>query len=76
MAHALRAWAISEQEKSQSVTYSTDLELDYLEVLRKLCLNTHCIKDKISSLSNTFIMHTFSHPKSVFGTGNMMFMYV
>jgi len=29
MAHALRAWAISEQEKSQSVTYSTDLELDY-----------------------------------------------
>ena len=29
MAHALRAWAISEQEQSQSVTYSTDLELDY-----------------------------------------------
>ena len=29
MAHALRAWAISGQEKSWIVTYSVDLELDY-----------------------------------------------
>ena len=29
MAHALRAWAISEQEKSWSVPYSVDLELDF-----------------------------------------------
>ena len=27
MARALRAWAISKQEKTQSVTYSTDLKL-------------------------------------------------
>ena len=29
MAHALRAWVMSEQEKSWLVTNSTDLELDY-----------------------------------------------
>lgn len=31
MAHAFRAWAIREQEKSRSVTYNMDLELDYLD---------------------------------------------
>ena len=67
MAHALHAWAISKQEKSWSVTYSMDLELDYEEVLRKLCIITHCIKlnDKISTQHHTFITHTFSDPNSL-----------
>ena len=64
MARAFYAWAISEQEKSRSVTYNMDIELDYLEVLRKLCADTHCIKlnDKMCALLHTFIMHTFSDP--------------
>ena len=65
MAHALDAWAITEREKSRSVTYSTDL--DYYEVLRKLCVNTHCIKlnEKISAHPHTFIMYTVSDPNSL-----------
>jgi len=63
-----RFFPISGQEKSQSVSYSTDLELDYWVVLRKLCVNTHCIKlnDMISTYPQTFIMHTFSDPNCLF----------